>query len=283
MFSLKSYQPSEYSPRRAFTLIELLIVIAIIALLAAILFPVFARARENARRSSCQSNLKQLGLTMTMYSQDYDERMMPIEAPDSGTSARWPQILSSYIKNRGFVRCPDADYSEPLGSTMGTATPLYYQDILEATPSWPNSSYYYYGVYPSYGYNYAYLAPGQQSSSDYTLCPNGPDSCPTYAAPSPKDSSRGVSIAAIDEPSSTIAMTDSVDYGDSSKQAGPYAGYYGVMPPSGDWWDNPKFETGHVAFRHLETANVLFVDGHVKSLKLGALTDLNLWRIHKQP
>ena len=60
--------------RRAFTLIELLVVIAIIALLAAILFPVFARARENARRSSCGSNMKQMGLAVQQYSQDYDER-----------------------------------------------------------------------------------------------------------------------------------------------------------------------------------------------------------------
>lgn len=60
--------------RKAFTLIELLVVIAIIAILAAILFPVFARARENARRSSCLSNLKQIGLGAMMYIQDYDER-----------------------------------------------------------------------------------------------------------------------------------------------------------------------------------------------------------------
>ncbi|MFO8079838.1 MAG: prepilin-type N-terminal cleavage/methylation domain-containing protein, partial [Armatimonadota bacterium] len=60
--------------RRGFTLIELLVVIAIIAILAAILFPVFARAREKARQTSCLSNLKQLGLGMQMYAQDYDER-----------------------------------------------------------------------------------------------------------------------------------------------------------------------------------------------------------------
>jgi prepilin-type N-terminal cleavage/methylation domain-containing protein len=59
----------------AFTLIELLVVIAIIAMLAAILFPVFGRARENARRSSCQSNLKQIGLGIMQYTQDYDERL----------------------------------------------------------------------------------------------------------------------------------------------------------------------------------------------------------------
>ena len=63
--------------RKGFTLIELLVVIAIISILAAILFPVFARARENARRASCMSNLKQLGLGMMMYIQDYDERYAP--------------------------------------------------------------------------------------------------------------------------------------------------------------------------------------------------------------
>ena len=73
-------------PRRnlAFTFIELLFVIAIIAILAAILFPVFARARENARKASCQSNLKQIGLAITQYTQDYDERY-PISVDTSGS------------------------------------------------------------------------------------------------------------------------------------------------------------------------------------------------------
>src|SRR5687767_12986157 len=85
--------------KRAFTLIELLVVIAIIAILAAILFPVFARARENARKTSCQSNLKQIGLAIAQYAQDYDERLPPyVQVLDecSGTGrAVWYEMVFS--------------------------------------------------------------------------------------------------------------------------------------------------------------------------------------------
>ncbi len=88
--------------KRAFTLIELLVVIAIIAILAAILFPVFGRARENARRSSCQSNLKQVGIAILSYTQDYDEKY-PIGNYFSGDSVNignipWQQVVDPYIK-----------------------------------------------------------------------------------------------------------------------------------------------------------------------------------------
>src|SRR4028119_299121 len=85
---------------RGFTLIELLVVIGIIAILAAILFPVFARARENARRSSCQSNLKQIGLGMLQYAQDYDEKFMPFRDPNNANSPFvWPNIIQPYTKS----------------------------------------------------------------------------------------------------------------------------------------------------------------------------------------
>ncbi len=103
----------------AFTLIELLVVIAIIAILAAILFPVFARARENARRSSCQSNRKQIGLGVFQYIQDYDEKFPPAiglgsatgtQAGGNGRPVGWADASQPYLKSTQIYQCP----SEPL-------------------------------------------------------------------------------------------------------------------------------------------------------------------------
>ncbi len=92
--------------RRGFTLIELLVVIAIIAILAAILFPVFARAREKARQTSCLSNMKQLGLGLSMYVADYDDTMVPYCTTPPGTSVTWPKLILPYVKNYAVYDCP---------------------------------------------------------------------------------------------------------------------------------------------------------------------------------
>jgi prepilin-type N-terminal cleavage/methylation domain-containing protein/prepilin-type processing-associated H-X9-DG protein len=95
------------SVRKGFTLIELLVVIAIIAILAAILFPVFAKAREKARQASCQSNEKQLGLAFIQYSQDYDESYPPCAAQQFGGVGGWAGQIYSYVKSTGVYACPD--------------------------------------------------------------------------------------------------------------------------------------------------------------------------------
>jgi prepilin-type N-terminal cleavage/methylation domain-containing protein/prepilin-type processing-associated H-X9-DG protein len=101
--------------RRGFTLIELLVVIAIIAILAAILFPVFAKARDQARKASCGSNMRQLGLALNMYVQDFDETLpgqpQPGTLPDflADTAPRnWCRELYPYYKNRQLLICPSA-------------------------------------------------------------------------------------------------------------------------------------------------------------------------------
>ena len=106
------------SVRSGFTLVELLVVIAIIGILAAILFPVFGRAREDARRASCQSNLKQIGLGIIQYSQDNDERMM------SGQSGGvlWKELLQPYVKSHQVFACP----SNPNHQDMATNYPVSY-------------------------------------------------------------------------------------------------------------------------------------------------------------
>jgi prepilin-type N-terminal cleavage/methylation domain-containing protein/prepilin-type processing-associated H-X9-DG protein len=116
--------------RRAFTLIELLVVIAIIAILASILFPVFARAREQARKAACQSNLKQIGLSIAMYVQDYDETYpmayMAYSAsnPDwygttTASAAYWYTVLQPYAKNKQLFICPTAGDIEQYSGGYG--------------------------------------------------------------------------------------------------------------------------------------------------------------------
>jgi len=117
--------------QKGFTLIELLVVIAIIAILAAILFPVFARARENARKTNCQSNLKQIGLAFMQYAQDYDETLVHYNLTNVGN---WMKMLEPYLKNTGVLRCPSAPQSASV----------------------------------CYGYNHYYLGNGSASST-YTM------------------------------------------------------------------------------------------------------------------
>jgi len=123
----------------AFTLIELLVVIAIIAILAAILFPVFATAREKARQTSCASNLKQLGIGLVQYCQDYDENLPFGTHPQLGNREQgWAGEIYPYVKSTGVFACPD-DQTVP-DATPGANTTVQNCPVLGGTP-WNTISY----------------------------------------------------------------------------------------------------------------------------------------------
>jgi prepilin-type N-terminal cleavage/methylation domain-containing protein/prepilin-type processing-associated H-X9-DG protein len=161
--------------QRGFTLIELLVVIAIIALLAAILFPVFARARANARKSSCANNLKQLGIAAQQYWQDNDERNFSYISIGGGYL--WNVAFESYSKNKQIHICPDAARpAAGFGSAKTAWTGFQY-----------SGSYAYNGfIYADMGYTDALADISKPAQTMMladaiwidTWAPNGDTSCP---------------------------------------------------------------------------------------------------------
>jgi prepilin-type N-terminal cleavage/methylation domain-containing protein/prepilin-type processing-associated H-X9-DG protein len=240
--------------RKGFTLIELLVVIAIIAILAAILFPVFARARENARRTSCLSNLKQIGLGMLQYSQDYDESLInhyygssgDTTAPTSATvSYKWMDAVQPYVKSTQLFVCPSASniIYRPQQSLTGSQ--------IVTTGSGTNSGY----------GGYAMNNVGWQTGDAYTP--------PTYQ--------RAGSMAAVQIPASTVWVVDANGNYQIEKDYGRNIGDPTGNPPDVQW----------IRWRHLDTANVLFCDGHVKAMNVGQLMrrtatrELPMWSIEE--
>jgi prepilin-type N-terminal cleavage/methylation domain-containing protein/prepilin-type processing-associated H-X9-DG protein len=230
--SFVSEQSHLRRPARGFTLIELLVVIAIIAILAAILFPVFARARENARRASCQSNLKQIGLAVMQYTQDYDEQypVARLNGPSTGTRLMWVASTMPYMKSYQLYKCPSDANDTPNVSNWWLPA----------------------GVAPfrsSYGYNINF----------------GYENVPPQ-----------VSLARVQSPATTVMATD----------AGMHRAGFSNNPAA--WTDQPQtwmiadrndwrsannsnndlVQIGAPNPRHLETATVLWADGHVKSQRV---------------
>jgi prepilin-type N-terminal cleavage/methylation domain-containing protein/prepilin-type processing-associated H-X9-DG protein len=231
---------NNFASKRGFTLIELLVVIAIISILAAILFPVFAQAREKARQASCQSNLKQIGLAVLQYQQDNDEGMFPwdvdtggpvqifwdgaIDYSKMGTSGAFnPNIgtLQPYMKNAPILDCPSAagaipfDAAHPLGGTP---------------------------VYTAYGLNMQLVYPPQTN----------PGSAPHMPS---------AYLSMISSPSNTVLMADA-----ASVAPAPNTGLMRVDFIGGD--KDPRTGvitiSGNVHGIHTGFADVLWMDGHVK-------------------
>lgn len=216
---------------RGFTLIELLVVIAIIAILAAILFPVFARAREAARATQCKSNLKQIGTAFAMYRQDFDETMPNnnfstnadtsclAETTRTGYRGTISNSVQPYIKNSGVFQCPsDSQKASNLADGFGVCgTPI------------PTDRVY----ILSYCYNY--MGVGNSATST------------THTGAANSDS-------AVLTPADMIVMWDS----NNRWADGP-----------GPFWDRDiawfAGKTYAVGARHSEMVNFLFYDGHVKA------------------
>jgi prepilin-type N-terminal cleavage/methylation domain-containing protein/prepilin-type processing-associated H-X9-DG protein len=246
--------------RRGFTLIELLVVIAILAILAAILFPVFAQARERARSTNCASNLKQLGLAFASYTSDYDDTLPPAAyngepgktVPDNFGSFRWPWLIKPYAKPNVLYYCP-SDGTSYIDTKSGED----YRDENSA------SFGYLWGLLPNYGYNWWYLAPDATTDDPAT-------------ASSTK--SEGVSLGEVASAAETIMLADSV-WTPKDDPTQTVLGYFLIYPPS-QWAGSPPvngFSYGRVWPRHNNKANVLFVDGHVKAHNINALKDEALW------
>ena len=294
--------------RRGFTLIELLVVIAIIAILAAILFPAFAKAREAARRSSCASNMKQMGIATMQYSQEYDERLYahryvgnpnPLAAANGGQYPTtggangnidgkgldrtfWPTLLQPYLKSYDVFRCP----SNPKSWVGGSPNAL-------TTDGTGGSGY---GAENSYGHNDMWLSPAGSwdgtTTSDVLT----------------------VSLASIPRPASTINIVDASYYGaapdvrndtgtlKNANTTGPVSdlAYMTNQSSNGrylNYWQNignaewsaaspagtlgapanPAAQLARIP-RHLETVNCLFADGHVKSMRVAEVVgNICLW------
>ncbi len=244
----------KHTRNSAFTLIELLVVIAIIAILAAILFPVFARARENARRSSCQSNMKQMGLAFLQYSQDYDETMVlgkrqNFAFPGLGGTGEvaWDTLLEPYAQKAGstqfgtgqnpLLRCP-SDSIEPLVSS-----------------AFPNPSKRSYAI-PLNG----------NAASDYAWPPE---------STVPDAHAKGRNLSQFSAPSATFMMVESPHQINRIGSADAYRSA-GVNNPGGTTANYWQFQLGQGAAgsqslhangkqgEHFDGFNYLYVDGHVK-------------------
>ncbi len=222
--------------RRGFTLIELLVVIAIVAILAAILFPVFGKARENARRASCASNLHQIGLGLLQYLQENDDTM-PASAyggpgdSNNSTAYKWMDAIYPNVKSEALFVCP----------SDAQAKYTYHQNI--RTPEHGRQ-------YGSYGQNGAYRNTGDNQTP--------PRSAPAYT----------VKMSQIVAPGGTVWATD---INSGTEGNGNYGFSWANAASQPVISSASQRQLDAIMERHLETTNVLWCDGHVKAQRLDRL------------
>lgn len=258
MFTTNHHQAAR--SLRAFTLIELLVVIAIISLLAAILFPVFVRARENARRTSCMSNLKQTGLAFTAYTQDYDEKL-PLTFMANGGQPNlalyqlgsdnfaywtWVDALLPYVKSKQIYMCPsDADAGRY--STTGN-----YGQISYGMNGYLN------------GTGNKYLGP---RISDYNYSPQTGQNLSTFVEPTHKIlvgeilHISGYAGPVLKPPTSSSSTDISYSW-PLQVEYDPTTVWYSKLMAYASQARGPR-----ASGRHFGGTNILFVDGHVKWMR----------------
>jgi prepilin-type N-terminal cleavage/methylation domain-containing protein/prepilin-type processing-associated H-X9-DG protein len=228
--------------QRGFTLIELLVVIAIIAILAAILFPVFAQAREKARQATCVSNLKQIGTATLMYAQDYDETYPMLE---SGGAQRLTtaNLIDPYIKtNKKNVNAGGGN--------------LWPEDSIWRCPSGQTYNSGDLRSYFTVAYNWLYLTqvnPGSKGDfkgKQYDWLQGGRP------------------LAAVAQPAETVSFADA---GHSDGPKGKRDTWDGLSSPLALAANGPQDWVSAMEARHNDVATVVWCDGHVKPMKLEAV------------
>ncbi len=273
------------STRRAFTLIELLVVIAIIALLAAILFPVFARARENARKSSCSNNLKQIGLGLMQYQQDFDGYYPGSEQVIDANPTRrmsWPSIMLPYIKNGQVFVCPSGEKSAFAPNPLYIPSPgtRRYCGVTDSTAT-PNS-FGTGGDGTALGFEKVY-----QLSYGRNLIPTGGWVGTTWPTGTIHNgfvttgTTLSVNEAEVEDSAGTIHIMDAWTGTDPATNNPCALGNSIRGIQAEDRTDRlPTATASKVAARHFDGFNAMFGDGHIKFLRWST-TKAGDWSIQK--